>query len=70
MPNIDCPQMGCMFSTGEVVAIVAGALLNAHVTEHVNPTTMGQSQARPPPVDRPRLQAANPKAEWEIFSSK
>ena len=70
MPNIDCPWMGCTFSTGEVEAIVAVALLNAHVTEHVNPTTTGQSQARPPPVDRPRLQAASPKAEWEIFSSK
>ena len=67
MTVIKCPREGCTFQTTDSSDIVAAALLNAHVSEHTNQNVSG---ARPPPVERPKLTAACPRADWVIFLSR
>ena len=69
MPSISCPRDGCTYETGEFEAVIAAALLTAHSTEHGS-SGSSSSSARPPPVERPKLSAACPKADWEIFKSR
>ena len=69
MTSIKCPRTGCTYETGKVEAVIAAALLTAHSTEHGS-SGSSSSSARPPPVDRPKLSAACPKADWEIFKSR
>ena len=63
--NIDCPIEGCQYSTGEQEAAIAAALLGIHATSHTSGSSGGSS--RPPPVERPKVSAACPKADWLIF---
>ena len=67
MPVIKCPR--CDFETEDAEAIIAAAILNAHSTEHNSSGGKG-NHARPPPVERPKLSAASPVADWEIFKSR
>ena len=67
--NIKCPRADCDFETGENVTAVSAALLTAHATEH-NSGGGGGGSTRAPPVDRPRLQAACARADWEVFKAR
>ena len=72
MPTVKCPRSSCSYETEDVEAVLAAALLNAHVGEHAAPQTQGGggNSARPPPVDRPKIQSACHKADWNIFKSR
>ena len=67
--NIKCPRADCDFETGENATAVSAALLTAHATEH-NSGGGGGGSTRAPPVDRPRLQAACARADWEVFKAR
>ena len=69
MPIIQCPRIGCDYSTGEQEAVIAAALLNAHSTVHTGPGG-GGGNTRAPPVERPKVTSACPLAEWEVFKSR
>ena len=71
MPKVRCPRHSCTFETGDVEAVIAEAFLHAHVGEHVlHPDRGGGgNNARPQPVDRPKIQSSCHKAEWNIFKS-
>ena len=73
MPKVRCPRHSCTYETGDVEAVISAALLYAHVGEHALPPDRGGggNSARPPPVDdRPKIQSACHKAEWNIFKSR
>ena len=72
MPAIRCPVTNCSFVTDDVEPVLAAALLNLHSSEHSGGSggrTQGPS-ARPPPIERPKLSAGCPRADWEVFSAK
>ena len=60
---IKCPRTGCTFSTSDADAVVAAAILNGHTAEHTSTNATGAGGAKPPPVERPKLQASSPKAD-------
>ena len=64
--NIRCPRGNCSYTTGDQDPVVAAALLTCHATSH----QAGGGGTRAPPVDRPRLQAACARADWEVFKSR
>ena len=66
--NVKCPR--CDYSTGEVEGCIAAALLSAHATLHGPGQSSNSGGAKPPPVERPKLQAACPKADWKVFTSR
>ena len=72
MPKVKCPRSLCTYETGYVEQVLAAALLNAHVGEHAVPQAQGGggNNAGPPPVDRPKIQSACHKADWNIFKSR
>ena len=73
MPVVRCPREGCPFATEDVGEVLAAALISAHATEHAqgsNASTQAGGSARPPPMERPKLQAGCPRADYEVFSSK
>ena len=47
-------------------AVVAAAILNGHTAEHTSTNATGAGGAKPPPVERPKLQASSPKADWLV----
>ena len=53
---IKCPRTGCTFSTSDADAVVAAAILNGHTAEHTSTNATGAGGAKPPPVERPKLQ--------------
>ena len=71
MPSVRCPRASCAYETEDVDAVLAAALLNAHVGEHAVPHAQGGgSNNAPPTVERPRIQSACHKADWSIFKSR
>ena len=68
MPDIQCPVVGCDYSTGDVDNIVVAALLNEHVAgSHSLNQPMPQHRARPPKVDRPHISHTIGEEEWNAF---
>ena len=70
MVKVKCPRTDCDFETEDTDIVLAAALLNAHTTEHQLRGGQGNTGAKPPPVERPKLQAACPKADWQVFLSR
>ena len=71
MPTIKCPIADCAYDTGDVETNLAVALLNIHAAAHpVTSTGTNTSSVRPPPLERPKLTAGCPRAEFEIFCAK
>ena len=73
MPIISCPRNDCQYATEDVEAVVAAALLNIHATTHSasgGNSNSTNTSARPPPIERPKLQINSPRAEFEVFSAK
>ena len=68
MINIKCPR--CTYKTGENEPVVAAALLNVHATEHTAAVDQSNAMIKAPPVERPKLEAACPKADWLVFKSR
>ena len=66
MVVIKCPRTGCTFSTSDADAVVAAAILNGHTAEHTSTNATGAGGAKPPPVERPKLQASSSKADWLV----
>ena len=66
--DIKCPS--CTYRTGENEPVIAAALLNVHATVHAAPGNSSSAPIKAPPVDRPKLQAACPKADWLVFKSR
>ena len=53
MPDIQCPVVGCDYSTGDVDNVDVAALLNAHtVGAHMSSQPVKERQ--PPKVERPQ----------------
>ena len=71
MPSIKCPIAECPYETGDVETNIAVALLNIHAAAHpVNSPGSNSSSVRPPPLERPKITAGCPTAEFEVFSAK
>ena len=70
MVIITCPRLGCAFSTNDTEPVVAAAILNAHATEHSTTVNNNSETVKAPPVERPKLQASCPKADWLVFQSR
>ena len=71
MPRIACPLPNCDYTTDDVEPVLAAALLNIHSSAHAGgERSHSGSSARPPPIERPKLQAGCPRADWEVFSAK
>ena len=63
-----CPL--CEWKSGEVEVVLAAAMLTAHSYIHNSGQQGNTGGAKPPPVERPKLQAACPKADWGVFLSR
>jgi len=69
MPNasVNCPIAGCEYSTPEVEAVLAAALITAHATTH-SATTLVASKVEQ--VKRPAISSAGTSEEWAYFTSR
>ena len=65
---IKCPK--CEYKTDPGEPVVAAAQLNAHATEHSATGSNSSATVKAPPVERPKLQASCPKADWQVFKSR
>ena len=63
---IKCPR--CDFVTEHSEPVVAAAILTAHSTEHSAPGSSSSATIKAPPVERPKIQASCPKADWQVFN--
>ena len=70
MVVISCPRVGYNFSKNDTEPVVAAAILTAHATEHSAPVNDNGAPVKASPVDRPKLQASCPKADWLVFISR
>ena len=66
MPDIQCPVVGCDYSTGDVDSVVVAALLNAH-TVGAHTSSQPVKQRQPPKVERPQLSDAIDEESWNAF---
>ena len=70
MPAIDCPIAGCDYTTPDVEAVVAAALITAHSTIHNVPATNHVTSAKIENVKRPIVSSAGTSEDWSYFLSR
>ena len=69
MPNIDCPINGCTYSTGDVDAAVAAALLMVHNNAHTS-TNVAASKQKAPKIQRPSISRGSNEELWNTFQAR
>ena len=60
----------CDYTTEATEPVLAAALLNLHATSHINTSVGHGSNTKAPSLERPKLQAMCPKADWKVFNSR
>ena len=75
MPNtgVNCPIAGCVYSTPEVEAVLAAALitgLTAHATTNTATTANTVAASKVEQVKRPTISSAGTSEEWAYFTSR
>ena len=68
--SYSCPRDDCDYTTEATEPVLAAALLNLHATSHISTSVGHGSNTKAPPVERPKLQAMCPKADWKVFNSR
>ena len=63
MPVIACPIDGCVYTTGDVDAAVAVALLTVHNNVHVN-APRAAPRRRAPKIQRPVISRGSTEENW------
>ena len=67
MESINCPVLGCSYSTpANTDAAVVAALLNAHTTTHNSTNTAAKVEK----VKRPTISTAGSSEEWAYFETR
>ena len=66
MPTIACPVTGCTYTTEDVDANLAVALLSLHAVDHNSPI----SAAKVEKVKRPTVSSAGTSEDWAYFQSR
>ena len=70
MPAIKCPIDGCEYTTDDVEATIAAALLNSHASKHVPPVApLATHQYRPSvrKPERPQIDIESSESQWAFF---
>ena len=72
MPSIKCPIAECPYSTEDVDAAVAAALLVIHNNVHVSAPRNAEAatRQRAPKIERPRISAGSSEETWNIFNTR
>ena len=71
MVVIECPIVGCTYSTPDVSEAIGCALLATHTTVHSNTqSTRSQEGVRAPQLDRPKVDMGVNIEEWNIFTRR
>ena len=68
--SYSCPRDDCNFVTEPTEPVLAAAILNLHATSHATSSAGQGNSTKAPPVERPKLQALCPKADWKVFNSR
>ncbi len=69
MEAVRCPVEGCEYETPVVAAVVAAALITAHIINHRVPDGPTPT-ARVEKVRRPSISSAGTTEEWQYFKSR
>ena len=70
MPAIKCPIDGCEYTTDDVEATIAAALLNCHASKHAPPVApLATHQYRPSvrKPERPKIDIESSESQWAFF---
>ena len=66
MPTIACPVTGCTYTTEDVDANLALALLSLHAVDHNSPAAAAKVEK----VKRPTVSSAGTSEDWTYFQSR
>ena len=71
MPEIGCPIDGCTYTTGDVDAAIAAALLVIHNNAHVSTSNASGAPAatrqKAPQIERPKISGGSSEETWNAF---
>ena len=73
MPVIQCPIANCLYTTDDVDAAIAAALLVIHNNVHVSaPTTAATTpmRQRAPKIERPKISCGSSEETWNAFTMR
>ena len=70
MPVVRCPIEGCEYTTPDVEAVIAAALITTHATSHRTPDAPTAQVARVEKVKRPSVSSAGTTEDWQYFMSR
>ena len=70
MPVINCPIADCDYSTDDVEASVAAALLTIHNNVHSNNLSTAAPKQKPPKIQRPTISRGASEEIWNTFYAR